>query len=146
MMKNITLTKINSPTDDHKIIYDNYLTVYSCARDVVNILVKASWIDPLVVPSFKDYTGSKDNRDYYLWRKKSVEISEKIINRVSDELNKEGLLAPPNYDEMNHLKLWVPEILVYSPFYQSKMNNNFSAVETRINDFYKILEDAKLIN
>lgn len=145
-MKNITLTKLDSPTNDHRIIYNNYLTVYSCASDVVNILVKASWIDPLVIPSIKDYTGSKDNRDYYLWRKKSVEVSEKIINRVSDELNKEGLLAPPNYDEMNHLKLWMPEILVYSPFYQNKMNENFSVIEARINDFYKILEDARLIN
>lgn len=143
-MSNVKLARISSLDEDHKVIYENYLVIYDNASKIIDILFEANWIDQVMLPSHGDFIDDND-RDFYLWRKSITVTINSIITKVSNIFNEEGLLIPPDYNELNYIKLWVPEILVYSKCYFDNMNNNFSKCETRINDFYKILEDAKLI-
>lgn len=143
-MSKVKFDRISSLDEDYKIIYGNYLIVHDNASKIIDILFKANWIDQLTLPSHDDYTDNND-RAFYLWRRSITATINKIITEVSNVFNEEGLFAPPGYNELYHIELWMPEILVYSEYYFDNMNNNFSKVETRINDFYKILYDAKLI-
>lgn len=143
-MSNVKLARISSLDKDHKVIYDNYLVVHDNASKIIDILRKANWIDELTLPSHGDYTDNND-RAFYLWRKSITATINNIITEVSNIFNEEGLLIPPDYNELDYIKLWEPKILAYNEYYQNNMNDNFSKAETRINDFYKILEDAKLI-
>lgn len=143
-MSKVKLARISSLDEDYKIIYGNYLIVHDNASKIIDILYKANWIDQLTLPSHDDYANNND-RDFYLWRKSITATINSIITKVSNIFNEEGLLIPPDYNELQDIELWIPEILVYSKNYFDNMNDNFSKCETRINDFYKILEDAKLI-
>ena len=143
-MSKVKLARISSLDEDYKIIYGNYLIVHDNASKIIDILYKANWIDRLTLPSHDDYADNND-RSFYLWRKSITTTINNIITEVSNVFNEEGLYVPPDYNELQYIELWMPEILVYSQYYFDNMNSNFSKVETRINDFYKILEDAKLI-
>ncbi|MFA9354497.1 hypothetical protein [Pediococcus pentosaceus] len=143
-MSNVKLARISSLDEDHKVIYGNYLVIYDNASKITDILFKANWIDKVMLPSHGDLTDDND-RDFYLWRKSITVTINSIIANVSNIFNEEGLLVPPDYNELDYIKLWEPKILAYNEYYQNNMNDNFSKCETRINDFYKILEDAKLI-
>lgn len=143
-MNEVKLARISSLNEDHKTIYDNYLIIHDNVSNIVDILFKANWIDQLTLPSQSDITDDND-RAFYLWRKSITATINNIITKVSNIFNEEGLLVPPDYNELNNIELWAPEILAYGKHYFDNMNNNFSKVETRINDFYKILYDAKLI-
>lgn len=143
-MSDVKLDRINSLDEDYKIIYDNYLIVHDNASKIIDILCKANWIDELTLHSHDDYTDNND-RAFYLWRKSITATINNIITEVSNIFNEEGLYVPPDYNELQYIELWIPEILVYSKCYFDNMNDNFSKAETRINDFYKILEGTKLI-
>lgn len=143
-MSNVELARISSLYEDHKVIYENYLAIYDNASKITDILFKANWIDQVMLPSHGDFTDDND-RDFYLWRKSITVTINSIITKVSNIFNEEGLLIPPDYNELDYIKLWEPKILAYNEYYQNNMNDNFSKCETRINDFYKILEDAKFI-
>lgn len=143
-MSNVKLARISSLNEDHKVIYDNYLVIHNNASQIIDILFEANWIDQVMLPSHGDFTNDND-RDFYLWRKSITVSINSIITKVSNIFNEEGLYVPPDYNELQYIEIWIPEILVYSKCYFDNMNDNFSKAETRINDFYKILEDAKLI-
>lgn len=143
-MSNVELARISSLDEDHKVIYENYLVVYDNASKIIDILFEANWIDQVILPSYGDFTDEND-RDFYLWRKSITVTINSIITKVSNIFNEEGLLIPPDYNELDYIKLWEPKILAYNEYYQNNMNDNFSKCENRINDFYKILEDAKFI-
>lgn len=143
-MSEVKLARISSLDEDYKIIYGNYLIAHDNASNIIDILFKANWIDQLTILSHDNYANSND-RNFYLWRKSIIVTINNIITEISNVFNEEGLYAPPDYNEMQDIELWMPEILAYSQYYFDNMNNNFSKVETRINDFYKIMEDAKLI-
>lgn len=143
-MSEVKLARISSLDEDYKIIYVNYLIVHDNASKIIDILYKANWIDQLTLPSNDDYADNND-RSFYLWRKNITTTINNIITEVSNVFNEEGLYVPPDYNELQYIELWIPEILVYSQYYFDNMNDNFSKVETRINDFYNTLYDAKLI-
>lgn len=144
-MKKIELKRLDeSLFSTNEIIYYNYDKSVACVKEIINVLVDAGWIDRMSIETIDKYNGEY-NRYYYHWQNKVINSIEVLINKVIKILNAQGLLLPPDYQELDNIDLYKYGDILIGNFFSEEMNNNFVEIETRINDFYKILEDAKLI-
>lgn len=144
-MKEIKLKRLDERLfSTNGIIYYNYETSIACVKKIINVLVDAGWIDRMSIETIDEYNGEY-NRYYYHWQNSVINSIEVLINKVSKILNTQGLLLPPDYQELDNIDLYKYGNILMGNFFSEEMNNNFVEIENRINDFYKILEDAKLI-
>lgn len=143
-MKEIKLKRLDERLfSTNGIIYYNYETSIACVKEIINVLVDADWIDRISIETINEYNGEYD-RAYYYWQSRVINSIEVLINRVSQILNTQGLLLPPDYQELGNIGLYKYGYILMDNSFSEKMNKNFVKIENRINDFYKILEDAKL--
>lgn len=145
-IKSIKLSRLKGDlSSEADILFNNYQLVFNVTQEMISTLVGESWLDGLTIPRYNQYLGTEYGQTYFSWRQGLFEKLEQLVNLVSRNFNVLGLLVPPNYEELRLVKLWIPKNSLFGTTYVNKVNNDFYAIETRVNDFYKIMYDAKLI-
>lgn len=145
-MKSIKLSQLTDLIrDESKIIYSNYQIATTSLSEMVAILVKAQWIDDDSVIALKNFDGELFNRNYRLWRISLIENLQFNINKVSKMFNEQGLLLPPDYEEIRDVRLCQPLSISFDEEYKTNMNSNFELTEARINNLYITMKDAGLM-
>lgn len=121
------------------VLRENYSNATKNMQKIVDILVSEGWIDHFFIKIIPETE---------IIAERCNEVLSSLINNVniiSRLFNKQGLFLPPEYNELSNINVVRTANLKLNNEFRNIVNNNFSKCETRINDFYKILEDAKLI-